>query len=159
MKAVGNFIWIILGGIFLSLAWLVSGIIMYLCVIGIRWGRSCLVMARFALFPFGKEAISRKELSGEADAGTGGWGILANILWFPLGAILAILHMIAAIAKFCTIIGIPLGIQDLKLAGIALAPVGKTIVPKEVAEEARRRNAAAAVDTGRQAAEETQPIW
>ena len=44
-----------------------------------------------------------------------------------------------------TIIGIPFGIQHLKLAGIALAPIGKTIVPKEVAQAARQRNAEATV--------------
>lgn len=53
------------------------------------------------------------------------------------------------IANFCTIIGIPFGIQHLKLAACALAPVGKTIVPKEVAAEARRRNARAHVDSRR----------
>lgn len=42
-------------------------------------------------------------------------------------------------------IGIPFGIQLLKLAGIALAPVGKTIVSKEVAAAARARNAQAEV--------------
>ncbi|MES2625641.1 MAG: YccF domain-containing protein, partial [Pseudomonadota bacterium] len=54
---------------------------------------------------------------------------------------LAIGHVCAAIACFITIIGIPFGIQHLKLAGIALAPIGKTIVSKEVAAAARRANA------------------
>jgi gamma-glutamylcyclotransferase len=42
-----------------------------------------------------------------------------------------------AIANFVTIIGIPFGWQHLKLAGIALAPIGMTVVTKEVAAAAR----------------------
>jgi uncharacterized membrane protein YccF (DUF307 family) len=56
-------------------------------------------------------------------------------LWLAIG------HVLSAMANFVTIIGIPFGIQHLKLAACALAPIGKTVVPKEVAAEARRRNA------------------
>ncbi len=67
-----------------------------------------------------------------------------NVLWFIfVGLWLALGHVSSAIACFVTIIGIPFGIQHLKLAGIALAPVGKTIVPAEVASAARRANAEA----------------
>ena len=41
--------------------------------------------------------------------------------------------------------GIPFGIQHLKLAEIALAPIGKIVVTKEVAAAARKRNAEAVV--------------
>ena len=69
-------------------------------------------------------------------------GLLGNILWFVCAGIwLAIGHVVSAFACAITIIGIPFAIQHLKLAGIALAPIGKTIVSKEVAEAARQRNA------------------
>ena len=71
------------------------------------------------------------------------WGFSA--LWGVAGVWLALGHVASAIACFVTIIGIPFGIQHLKLAGIALAPIGKTIVPKEVAQAARQRNAEATV--------------
>lgn len=61
------------------------------------------------------------------------------------GIWLAIGHVISALACAITIIGIPFAIQHLKLAGIALAPIGKTIVTKEVADAARRRNADSSV--------------
>ena len=78
--------------------------------------------------------------------GTGTLGLLGNIVWFLLAGIwLALGHVVSAVACFFTIIGIPFGIQHLKLAGIALAPVGKTIVSKEVAAAARVRNAQAEV--------------
>ena len=71
---------------------------------------------------------------------------MGNIVWFLLaGMWLAIGHVISAVACFVTIIGIPFAIQHLKLAGIALAPVGKTIVSKEVAAAAREANARAQV--------------
>lgn len=57
--------------------------------------------------------------------------------------------MISVVANFVTIIGIPFGIQHLKLAGIALAPIGKTIVTKEVAATARQANAAATIEVRR----------
>ena len=99
-----------------------------------------------ARFPFGKEAISRKELTHEEDLGTGTLGLLGNIVWFVLAGVwLAIGHVVSAVACFVTIIGIPFAIQHLKLAGIALAPVGKTIVSKEVAAAAREANARAQV--------------
>lgn len=46
---------------------------------------------------------------------------------------------------FITVVGIPFGIQHLKLAGIALVPIGKTIVAKEVAAAARKQDAHASV--------------
>ena len=56
-------------------------------------------------------------------------GLLGNVLWFIFAGIwLAIGHLLSALACFITIIGIPFGLQHLKLAGIALAPIGKTIV-------------------------------
>ena len=57
--------------------------------------------------------------------------------------------MVSAVACFVTIIGIPFGVQHLKLAGIALAPIGKTIVTIEVADAARKANAESAVSAMR----------
>ena len=114
--------------------------------VGIPWGRACFVIGNFTFFPFGREAISRKELTHEEDLGTGTLGLLGNIVWFVLAGVwLAIGHVVSAVACFVTIIGIPFAIQHLKLAGIALAPVGKTIVSKEVAAAAREANARAQV--------------
>lgn len=96
----------------------------------------------FCFVPFGREAIDRKELTGKDDLGTGVLGLVGNVIWFVFGGLwLAIGHVGSAIACAITIIGIPFAVQHLKLAGCALAPIGKTVVLKEVAEEARRRNA------------------
>ena len=142
MSAIGNFIWFLLGGIFMGLCWLAAGLVMFVTVIGIPWGRACFVIAKFTFFPFGKEAISRKELTQEEDVGTGAWGVVGNIIWFVFaGFWLAIGHCISALFNAITIIGIPFAIQHLKLGGISLSPIGKTIVTKEVAAAARKKDA------------------
>ena len=146
MSLIGNFLWFIFGGFVMGLGWWVLGLLAFLTIVGIPWGRACFVIGLFAFFPFGKEAISRKELTNQEDIGTGGLGLLGNIVWFVFAGLwLAIGHVLSALVCFITIIGIPFGIQHLKLAGLALAPIGKTIVPKEVAQAARQQSAEAEV--------------
>ena len=138
MSTLGNILWFVLGGFFMGLGWWLAGALAFLSIIGIPWGRACFVIGQFTFFPFGKEAIDREELSGKRDIGTGVLGLLGNIVWFVLaGWWLALGHLMSAVACFVTIIGIPFAIQHLKLAGIALAPVGKTIIDKRVAAVAR----------------------
>jgi uncharacterized membrane protein YccF (DUF307 family) len=142
MKSIGNLLWFILGGFIMGLSWWFVGVIAFITVVGIPWGRACFVIGNFSFFPFGKEAISRNELTQKNDIGTGGLGLLGNIIWFIFAGLwLALGHVGSAILCFITIIGIPFGIQHLKLAGIALFPIGKTIVTKEVAALARANNA------------------
>ncbi len=126
----------------MGIAWWLFGLIAFVSIVGIPWGKACFVIAQFTFFPFGKEAIDREELSGQEDIGTGALGVLGNIVWFILAGVwLAIGHVLCALVNFITIIGIPFGIQHLKLAGISLAPIGKTIVTLEVAAAARDSNA------------------
>jgi uncharacterized membrane protein YccF (DUF307 family) len=74
--------------------------------------------------------VSRRELTGQGDIGTGPFGVVGNVIWFLLaGWWLAIGHLSSAVACFITIIGIPFGIQHIKLALIALAPIGMQVVP------------------------------
>ena len=142
MRTLGNIIWFLFGGIVMGLAWWLFGILAFISIIGIPWGRACFVMGTFSFFPFGKEAIDREELTNNRDIGTGAFGIIGNILWFFFAGIwLAIGHITSAIACFITIIGIPFSIQHLKLAAIALFPIGKTVVEKEIASAAREANA------------------
>ncbi|RQW61908.1 YccF domain-containing protein [Vibrio viridaestus] len=152
MRTIGNVIWFVLGGVFMGLAWWLLGLIAFMTVVGIPWGRACFVMGNFSFFPFGKEAISRKVLTNQDDFGTSPFGVLGNVIWFVLaGFWLAVGHVMSAIACFITIIGIPFSLQHLKLAGIALFPIGKTVVSKEVARAALEANARATVQSRRKA--------
>jgi uncharacterized membrane protein YccF (DUF307 family) len=54
---------------------------------------------------------------------------VGNVLWFVLaGWWLALAHIVTGIALCLTIIGIPLGIADFKMAGAALVPFGRSVV-------------------------------
>ena len=134
MSTLGNVLWFILGGALMGLGWWLVGLLAFVSIVGIPWGKACFVIGQFAFVPFGKEAVNREDLSGRQDIGTGALGLLGNVVWFILAGVwLAIGHMISAAACFVTIIGIPFGIQHVKLALIALAPIGKTIVDKQLA--------------------------
>ena len=146
MRAIGNFLWFVLGGVLMGLAWWLFGLLAILTIVGIPWAKASFVIGQLTFLPFGREAIGREELRGAGDVGTGPLGLLGNIVWFLLAGIwLAIGHVLCALACFVTIIGIPFGLQHLKLGGLALAPIGKTVVTKEVAAAARRANADAMV--------------
>ena len=148
MRAIGNLIWFIFGGIIMGLAWCFFGLLAFISIVGIPWGRSCFVIAGFSFFPFGKVAIARDELTLSEDIGTGGFGMVGNIIWFIFAGLwLALGHVFSAIACFLTIIGIPFALQHLKLAGISISPIGKTVVTKEVAAAARNANAETVVST------------
>ncbi|MQM34492.1 MAG: hypothetical protein CRU72_08620, partial [Candidatus Accumulibacter phosphatis] len=137
MRSIGNFLWFIFGGLVMGLAWWLAGLIALLTIVGIPWARASFVIGQFSFFPFGREAISRHELNQQEDIGTGVLGLVGNVIWFVFAGLwLAIGHLTAALACVLTIIGIPFAIQHLKLAGIALAPIGKTIVTIEVAQAA-----------------------
>jgi uncharacterized membrane protein YccF (DUF307 family) len=137
-----NLIWFVLGGFIMGLGWWIAGLLCAISIVGIPWSRACFTFGFFCFVPFGREAIDRRDLTGKSDLGTGTLGFVGNVIWFcVLGVWLAIGHVTSALANFATIIGIPFGIQHLKLAVCALAPIGKTVVTKEEAEAARRRNA------------------
>ena len=138
MRTIGNIIWFLLGGVVMGLMWWFFGLLAFISIVGIPWGRACFVMGNFSFFPFGQEAIARDELTNEMDIGTSPLGLVGNVIWFVFAGIwLAIGHILSAVACVVTIIGIPFAIQHLKLAYISLAPIGKTVVPKEQAAMAR----------------------
>lgn len=129
LRAIGNILWFLLGGLVMGLAWWLIGLVAFITIVGIPWGRACFVIGQFTFLPFGREAVDRKLITGKDDLGTGALGLLGNIIWFILaGFWLAIGHITMALAMFLTIIGIPFGLQHLKLALLTLAPVGKVIV-------------------------------
>ena len=124
-----NILWVLFGGFFMGLAWFLYGIIAAITIIGIPWARACFNIGWFVIWPFGREAVSRKRLTGEEDLGTGFLGLLGNIIWFVLaGFWLALGHLMIAIAYFVTIIGIPFGYQHIKFIEISMVPIGKAIV-------------------------------
>lgn len=131
MRLLGNLIWLVFGGLVMGLGWWLCGLLCFISIIGIPWGKACFVLGQFTMWPFGREAVSRSSLTQQQDIGTGTLGLLGNIIWFLVcGFWLALGHVATGLLFCLTIIGIPFGIQHFKLALIALAPIGQTIVDK-----------------------------
>ena len=87
-------------------------------------------IAVYSLLPFGQTAVSRADYTGRSDLGTGPLGTLGNLIWLVLaGWWLALGHLVLAFCWAITIIGLPFAWAHLKLAGLALWPIGKVIVP------------------------------
>ncbi len=132
-----NLLWICFGGLYMAFGWLIASFVMAITIVGIPWARAAFNIAAYTLLPFGQTAVSRADYFGREDVGTGPLGLLGNIIWFVLaGWWLALGHLVTAILLAITIIGIPFAWAHLKLAGLALWPIGKTIVP---IEDAARR--------------------
>ncbi len=124
-----NLLWIVFGGLWMAVGWLIAAAIMAITIIGLPWARAAFNIASYTLLPFGRRAVSRRDYFGEEDTGTGPLGLLGNLIWLILaGWWLALGHLITAILLAVTIIGIPFAWAHLKLAGLALWPIGKMIV-------------------------------
>lgn len=122
MKLLGNIIWALFGGLFISLYYFVVGLLLCLTVVGIPFGLQLMKMAGFALWPFGHEVQA-----GPQDSGC--LSVFMNILWIILGGIeIALTHLGLGVVFCVTIIGIPFGLQHFKMALLALVPFGKTVV-------------------------------
>lgn len=54
--------------------------------------------------------------------------ILMNLLWLVLGGlVIALEYLVSSLLLMITIVGIPFGVQTLKLATFALWPFGRTV--------------------------------
>ena len=125
-----NIFWIVFGGLWMAIGWVIAAVLMAITIVGLPWTRAAFNIASYTLLPFGQKAVSRAQYSGSVDVGTGPLGVVGNIVWLVLaGWWLALGHLITAILLAVTIVGIPFAWAHLKLAGIALWPIGKMIVP------------------------------
>jgi uncharacterized membrane protein YccF (DUF307 family) len=138
-----NLLWIVFGGLWMALAWALASLLMALTIVGLPWARAGFTIALYTLLPFGQRAVSREAYTGRSDLGTGTIGALGNLIWLLLaGWWLALGHLATAIALALTIIGVPFAWAHLKLAGLALWPIGKMIVPADAGSRPYRRYAA-----------------
>jgi uncharacterized membrane protein YccF (DUF307 family) len=125
-----NLLWITFGGLWMAFGWVIAAVLMAITIVGLPWTRAALNIAAYTLLPFGQKAVSRADYIGHEDLGTGLLGVLGNVIWLLLaGWWLALAHLITAFFLAITIIGIPFAWAHLKLAGLALWPIGKIVVP------------------------------
>lgn len=122
MKTVLNLVWLVLAGFWLALGYLLAAILLAITIVGLPFAKQSLKLAHYALWPFGRALV-------QSPTRFKGLSVVGNVLWFVLaGWWLALGHVATGIALCLTIIGIPLGIADFKMAGAALVPFGRTIV-------------------------------
>ncbi|MDN5681618.1 MAG: YccF domain-containing protein [Ewingella sp.] len=151
MRAILNILNFVLGGFFTTLAWLFATLISIVLIFTLPLTRSCWEITRLSLIPFGNEAVHVNDLYPEkSNAILTGTGTLLNIFWFIFfGWWLCLSHITAGIVQCLTIIGIPVGIANFKIAVIALWPVGRRVVSVEMAKQVREAKAARNLSNGR----------
>ncbi|MEC5321444.1 YccF domain-containing protein [Brenneria populi subsp. brevivirga] len=143
MRTVLNILNFVLGGFFTTLSWLLATVVSALLIFTLPLTRSCWEITKLSLLPYGNEAIHVDELRPDGrNAILNAGGALLNIFWFIFfGWWLCLSHIVTGIAQCITIIGIPVGIANFKIAAIALWPVGRRVVSVETARVAREENA------------------
>jgi uncharacterized membrane protein YccF (DUF307 family) len=133
MKTLLNIIWLVFSGFWLFLGYSLAGIVCFILIITIPFGIASFRIAAYALWPFGKTVVDKPT--------AGVLSLIGNIIWVLVAGIwLAIGHVTTAIPLFVSIIGIPLGIANLKMIPVALMPLGKQIVPSTTGPFAQASN-------------------
>jgi uncharacterized membrane protein YccF (DUF307 family) len=147
LRTLLNILWFILGGFLSGLGWWLAGILAAITIVGLPWARACFMLGNFTFWPFGRDVISRKVLTGRDDLGTGPFGMLGNVVWFVFfGWWLALGHLTLAVALALTTLRIPFALQHLKLAAASLFPIGQSVVDIDLADAARKRDAQGRLD-------------
>lgn len=122
MRTLLNIIWLVFAGFWLALGYAAAGVICCLLIVTIPFGIASFRIAGYTLWPFGRTVVERP--------GAGVMSALGNVIWVVVAGIwLAIGHVATAIPLFVSIIGIPMGVANLKLIPVSLMPLGKEIVP------------------------------
>lgn len=125
--AVGNVLWLVFAGIPLVILYVIAGFLAMVTIVGIPFGIQSFKLAGYALWPFNRMVV----VDRRRDAGL---SLLGNVAWFLVGGWwLAVAHVLLGLLLVVTIVGAPLGVASFKMAGLALAPFGKKIVPRSVA--------------------------
>lgn len=121
MNCLGNIIWIIFGGFFAGIGYIIGGILLCVTVVGYPFGVQAIKLGISIFAPFGLNILDN------AEAGTMSSTIL-NIIWaIFVGWEIAVAHLIAAFILTITIVGIPFAKQHIRLIPLSIAPFGKTL--------------------------------
>jgi uncharacterized membrane protein YccF (DUF307 family) len=115
-----NVLWLVFGGLLLALGYALAGLICFVLIVTIPFGIASFRMANYTLWPFGREVVRRPDAGVASAVGNVIWIIVAG-WWLALG------HITTAIAQFVSIIGIPLGLANIKLVPVSLLPLGAQI--------------------------------
>ncbi len=118
----GNLIWIIFGGFFAAMGYVIGGFLLCCTIIGIPFGVQCFKLASVVLWPFGKQIVS-------GSSATGCLSPIFNIIWLICGGwYIALCHLFFGLLLAITIIGLPFANQHFKLLPLSLMPFGKRVI-------------------------------
>lgn len=121
MKTIGNILWFCLAGVWLAFGYAIAAVVMTVLVVTAPFGIASWRLATYVIWPFGREVVQHPTAGAASTIG--------NILWFVLAGLwIAIGHVLSGLLLCVTIIGIPFGLISFRLAGLALAPLGKQVV-------------------------------
>ena len=122
MNFLGNLIWLIFGGLATAIGYFLGGVVMMATIIGIPFGFQLIKIGSLCLWPFGRSfEVNKGELPGCLFT-------LLNIIWFFIAGLwIALIHVVFGFLLFISIVGIPWGLQHLKLAGFAISPFGRKV--------------------------------
>jgi uncharacterized membrane protein YccF (DUF307 family) len=124
VRTIGNILWFVLAGWWLALSYLIAGILACVLIITIPFGIAAFRLAGYSVWPFGRRVVVAR--------GAGLPSLVGNVIWIVLfGWELALLHVVAGLLLMITIIGIPFGVASIKLAVLALVPLGTRVVDAE----------------------------
>ncbi|MCU1684460.1 MAG: hypothetical protein JWQ81_5199 [Amycolatopsis sp.] len=122
MRFILNIVWLLLCGFWMAVGYCVAGVVCCILIVTIPFGLASFRIANYALWPFGRTVVDRR------DAGAA--SLLGNVIWFIFAGLwLSIGHVITGCLLCITIIGIPLGVANFKMIPISLMPLGREIVP------------------------------
>ena len=117
MGCIGNVLWFIFGGFISGLSWAFAGCLWCITIVGMPVGMQCFKFAALSFFPFGKEV----------HYGGGAGSMLLNIIWMIVSGIPLAKSAVIGALLCVTIVGIPFGMQQFKLAKLALMPFGSEV--------------------------------
>jgi uncharacterized membrane protein YccF (DUF307 family) len=135
MRFIGNVLWFVLAGWWLAVLYALAGLLACVLIVTIPFGIAAFRLAGYALWPFGRRVV--------VHGGAGVPSLLGNVVWILLfGWELFVAHVLAGVVLCLTIVGIPFGVASLKMAGLALVPLGTRVVDADAPVEAGRRSVA-----------------
>jgi uncharacterized membrane protein YccF (DUF307 family) len=121
MSCLGNIVWMVFGGFFAGLGYILGGLLICLTIVGIPIGKQAIKLGVATMAPFGREIVPTEKAAESSY-------VIINIVWAILfGWEIAVTHFVSGLILGITIVGIPFAKQHFKLIPLAVAPFGRDL--------------------------------
>lgn len=137
----------VMGGFITTISWFLATLLSIVCIVTLPLTRACWEITKMSLVPYGNDVVKVDDLENRSNSLLAAGGFLLNVIWFVIaGWWLCLVHIAVGIGQCLTLIGIPVGIAHFKLAVVALWPVGRRVVPSELARQIHNEKAQITID-------------